>query len=250
VYGQLVYEALSGIGIRYPEDHERRVESTIEGAMMGSLPSVEQGTVRILEVGAGENLRVLRRGLYDKSFRRMLESGINRIEYVGVDIRAPTSKILEEARKNVNELVSAGEGTLRVDVSAISESITSRLDYADGYFDCVACFLTLCSVADQKAALTEIRRLLKPSGGTFGYVEHVAVEEDEPYQFLELQQKLLDPLQQRLADNCHLRRHTESAILEAFGPESKYEQLGHERFLVNLMWPVSCQCCGVIQRRA
>jgi hypothetical protein len=102
--------------------------------------------------------------------------------------------------------------------------------------------------------LQEMKRLLRPDGGTLGYVEHVAVDEQESYKFLEGQQKILDPLQQAVAHNCHLHRYTEQAIDTTFGsqqsgePHRSSERLQNERFIVDSMWPVSCQCCGVIQR--
>jgi asparagine synthetase A len=98
-----------------------------------------------------------------------------------------------------------------------------------------------------------MKRLIRPDGGTLGYVEHVAVDEEESAKFLEAQQKILDPLQQAVAHNCHLHRYTEQAIDTTFGfqagaPHNSSERLQHERFIVDSMWPVSCQCCGVVQR--
>eukprot|EP00957_Ditylum_brightwellii_P030283 2293379-Ditylum_brightwellii.AAC.1 len=67
-----------------------------------------------------------------------------------------------------------------------------------------------------------MNRVLNSNGGTFGYVEHVAVRVDDDsknddsrprwsYEFLERQQQTLDPLQQAVADNCHLHRNTDLA---------------------------------------
>jgi ubiquinone/menaquinone biosynthesis C-methylase UbiE len=137
-----------------------------------------------------------------------------------------------------------------LEIDAMAGDITDRLAYPDNYFDAVVCCLTLCSVQEQQAALNEIRRLIRPNGGTFGYVEHVAVNPDEPYRFLEWQQTVLDPLQQALADNCHLHRYTEDAISSTFDVPNSAQRISEERFFVNDMWPVSCQCCGVIQREA
>ena len=92
-------------------------------------------------------------------------------------------------------------------------------------------------------------RVLRPDGGTFGYVEHVAVNPDEPYRYLELQQTAFDPVQQVLADNCHLNRYTERTLESVLEPLQAV-LVSHERFLVRDMWPVTCQCCGVYQRTA
>lgn len=49
------------------------------------------------------------------------------------------------------------------------------LPYPDGMFDTVVSTLVLCTVADVDAALTEIRRVLKP-GGRLLFLEHVRGE--------------------------------------------------------------------------
>ena len=96
-----------------------------------------------------------------------------------------------------------------------------------------------------------MNRLLRPNGGCLGYVEHVAVNPDEPYHFLEYQQRLLDPVQQVLADNCHLHRYTQESITNEFLKErSGTTQIAMERYTVGAMWPVSCQACGVIQKQS
>jgi hypothetical protein len=102
--------------------------------------------------------------------------------------------------------------------------------------------LTLCSVEDPISALTEMKRLLRPHGGTLGFCEHVAAPEGS---FLGRQQVLLDPLQQKLADNCHLHRNTAGTIRQVFGSDAFY--LSEENFVVPEMWPVSQQSCGVLQ---
>jgi hypothetical protein len=69
---------------------------------------------------------------------------------------------------------------------------------------------------------------------------------------LDFQQKLFDPLQQAVADNCHLHRFTDDNIDRIFNVQdsASSSQVFYERFLVDDMWPVSCQSCGVIQRKA
>ena len=113
--------------------------------------------------------------------------------------------------------------------------------------------LVLCSVSDQTQALNEVKRLLNPAGGTFGYIEHVAVnlenEEEKRLSFLKVQQDFFDPLQQLVAHNCHLHRETEVAIASTFGlgGSEVATLIDSERFLCPGMWPVSLQCCGVVK---
>lgn len=114
--------------------------------------------------------------------------------------------------------------------------------------DVITCSLVLCSVSDQERVLHEIKRLLN-FGGCYGWVEHVAVdlenESENNKSFLELQQKVLDPLQQAVAHNCHLHRRTDQVISSVF--ETSAEFLERDRFFVQDMWPVSCQCSGVLK---
>lgn len=106
--------------------------------------------------------------------------------------------------------------------------------------------------------MKEIQRLLNPKGGSYGYIEHVAVntenEQEKDLGFLEWQQQTLDPLQQTVAHNCHLHRYTDSIIYDLFvgnrhgNSDGNTAQLVQsERFQVKDMWPVSCQSRGVVQ---
>lgn len=254
VYGKLVadsVEKLSRGDLVYPKEHETRVQETFRRSLSASILPVnkEVRPLRVLEVGIGSEWRVARRGLYQDAFKELASTGLVKdVQLTGVDIAIPSEKIAQEAERRMEDI--AKKAQIDISTKILAGDITSKLNFADGWFDAVLCSLTLCSVADQEAALNEIFRLVRPNGGTFGYVEHVAVEMDEPYKLLEVQQQLFDPLQQLVADNCHLHRNTDSNIAERFSIQDRQQssRIHHERFLVNGMWPVSCQCCGVIQK--
>lgn len=89
---------------------------------------------------------------------------------------------------------------------AAAEHIPADTDSADA----VVTSLVLCSVADQAAALAEIRRVLRP-GGTLAYYEHVRSE----HPLLAAAEDLLTPAWQHLAGGCHPNRDTLSAITAA-----------------------------------
>ncbi len=59
------------------------------------------------------------------------------------------------------------------------------------------------------AALSEIRRVLRP-GGRLLLLEHVRAPEDKPG--VRLAQAVLNPLQRLLADGCNLDRDTLAAV--------------------------------------
>ncbi|XP_016513877.1 uncharacterized protein LOC107830753 [Nicotiana tabacum] len=90
---------------------------------------------------------------------------------------------------------------------AVSESLPLR----DASVDAVIGTLVLCSVADVNLTLQEIRRVLKP-GGLYLFVEHVAAADGTILRFV---QGLLDPLQQTVADGCHLTRKIGKDISKA-----------------------------------
>lgn len=253
VYGKLVAGTISKISrgeLAYPEAHERRVQETISNALLAAIPKeATTKSLRVLEVGIGKECRLIRRGLYDKALEDLSSRGVSKLELVGVDIDVPSQDIRDEASRRIKD--AAVKYGIDADLEVLQKSITSNLGFNDGWFDAVICSLTLCSVDDQEAALKEIKRLVRPTGGTFGYVEHVAVNSDEPYRLLELQQRAFDPLQQAVADNCHLHRSTDANVAKIFqvgDSNSHTVQIFKERFIVDGMWPVSCQACGVVQK--
>ena len=93
----------------------------------------------------------------------------------------------------------------------ISDASLDSLPFKAGEFDAVVCSLVLCSVPDQRAALAEIARVLKP-GGRLVFLEHVAAD-GRPAR-LKWQQRI-EPVWKRLMGNCHLTRRTEAAIAAA-----------------------------------
>lgn len=80
----------------------------------------------------------------------------------------------------------------------------------------------LCSVSDPEAALGEVARVLRPGTGTFLFLEHTAAGAARP--LLRLAQRCLDPLQQALADNCHLTRDLTERQLHAHGLSLVHER--------------------------
>lgn len=89
-------------------------------------------------------------------------------------------------------------------IQAVGEAIP--LD--DASVDAVVGTLVLCSVKDVDKTLKEIKRVLRP-GGLYLFVEHVAAKDGTTLRFI---QSVLDPLQQTLADGCHLTRETGNNI--------------------------------------
>ncbi|WP_225849052.1 class I SAM-dependent methyltransferase [Streptomyces sp. HPF1205] len=86
-----------------------------------------------------------------------------------------------------------------------------RLPAASGAFDAAVVCLTLCSVADQAAALAEIRRVLRP-GGQLRFLEHVRARTPGMRRVQRAVDATFWPL---LCGGCHTGRDTRGAIAAA-----------------------------------
>ncbi|KAL2484659.1 S-adenosyl-L-methionine-dependent methyltransferase superfamily protein [Abeliophyllum distichum] len=91
------------------------------------------------------------------------------------------------------------------------QAVAEALPLNDASVDAVVGTLVLCSVKDVDLTLQEVRRVLKP-GGFYVFVEHVAAKDGTILRFV---QGVLDPLQQTVADGCHLTRNTGNCIAKA-----------------------------------
>ena len=254
VYGKIVGDAVKKLIIdERPALHEDMVKETFELAFERAAndrsEDADKRPFRVLEIGMGEYLQTLQRGLYDSAFRNLSNVELkdncmySGIEFRGIDAMIPR----DESLKKALEKFESSAKYLSPKSFEFVKGDAQRLNFPDGYFDVVTCCLVLCSVNDQREVLSEIRRVLRPNG-FFGWVEHVAVklDIDNGHAILELQQKLFDPLQQAVAHNCHLHRYTDDIILDMFSSTRTDAMVS--RFFVEDMWPVSCQVRGVVQR--
>ncbi|XP_061366336.1 uncharacterized protein LOC133309569 [Gastrolobium bilobum] len=124
------------------------------------------------------------------------------VKVVGID---PNPKMEKFARYSA---ASAGLPLSNFDfIQAVGEAIP----LSDASVDAVVGTLVLCSVKDVDMTLKEVRRVLRP-GGLYVFVEHVAAKDGT---FLKFVQRVLDPLQQTIADGCHLSRETGNNISRA-----------------------------------
>ena len=75
------------------------------------------------------------------------------------------------------------------------------LPFADDSFDTALSTYSLCTIPDVAAALSEVRRVLKP-GGTLHFLEHGLAPDERVRRW----QHRFEPVQKRVFGGCHLTR--------------------------------------------
>ena len=118
--------------------------------------------------------------------------------FAGLD---PSAELLEMSR--------AAARARGIDAD-IRGGVGEAMPFASGSFDTVVTTFTLCSVGDQAAVLSEIRRVLKP-GGTALFLEHGAAPDAGVAKW----QRRIEPVWKRVGGNCHLTRPISEAYEKA-----------------------------------
>jgi len=127
-----------------------------------------------------------------------------------------------------------------------------NINYASDSFDVIVSTLVFCTIDDPIKALRECSRVLK-KGGLLLCIDHILSDDDS---FLAYQQKLLSPLQEIVADGCHLNRRTD-LLFEQFTRSNNdnvnndilFDKiLSLEYFTINSQWPICRQISAVLQK--
>ena len=142
-----------------------------------------RGDVLEISVGTGRNLQ-----LYPPDVR-----------ITAVDISA---SMLEIARARAAEL--GRDADLRL-------GDAQTLELSDSSFDTVVCTLALCSIPDPRAAVAEMKRVLRP-GGRVLLLEHVR----SPRWLVRTMQRALEPITVWLEGDHLLREPLELLTIEGF----------------------------------
>lgn len=131
--------------------------------------------------------------------------GLNFAHYPASVIRVVAIEPEPTLRARAGEL--AESATVPIEVL---DAVADALPLADGECDAVVMSLVMCSVPDQRAALAEVRRVLRPRG-ELRFYEHVR----SSHRLIGLAEDAASPLWSRLAGGCHLNRDTVTAITAA-----------------------------------
>ena len=143
---------------------------------------VSQARGRVLEIGIGSGLNF---PWYGPSVD----------EVIGLD---PAPRLIEMAR------VAANHSQIPVRLMTAS-ALSIPLD--GGSVDTLVTTWTLCSIPDVRAALHEMRRVLR-SGGQLLFVEHGAAPQENVRNW----QNRLTPIWKRIGGGCHLNRPIRTLI--------------------------------------
>jgi ubiquinone/menaquinone biosynthesis C-methylase UbiE len=144
---------------------------------------------RVLEIGAGSGSNL---PFYDWSLVERL------------DATEPDPFMLQRLQAKLGALPAEARAKVRA-----QEAPAESLPFGDGEFDCAVVTLVLCSVADVRASLAELRRVLKPSG-EMRLIEHV--QADGRWATV---QKYIQPVYGWVSGECKLSRRTEEAVRAA-----------------------------------
>jgi ubiquinone/menaquinone biosynthesis C-methylase UbiE len=148
--------------------------------------SQAEGEVLEIAVGTGRNLPYYPDG----------------VRLSGVEL---SPAMLEIARTRAREL--GREIDLRV-------GDAQALEFPDESFDSVVCTLSLCTIPDDRAAVAEVRRVLRP-GGRFFLLEHVR----SPLLPIRTAERLLEPLMLRFEADHLTREPLDNLRAEGFAIE-------------------------------
>lgn len=156
--------------------------------------------------GGAEHRRKLLTGLRGRVVEVGAGSGAN-FRYYPASV---SEVIAVEPERYLRERAQRAAAQAHVCVS-VEDGGADRLPGEAGAFDAGVVALVLCTVPDQRAALAELYRVIRP-GGELRFYEHVVGHSKWEARFQRLADATFWP---HLAGGCHLARDTTAGIEEA-----------------------------------
>ncbi|CAN5643162.1 class I SAM-dependent methyltransferase [soil metagenome] len=155
--------------------------------------------------GAGDHRREALAGLSGRVVEVGAGNGLN-FAYYPPEV---TEVIAVEPEPHLRGIAERAAAVVSVAVRVV-DGTAERLPLESGMFDAGVASLVLCSVADQRQALGELSRVLRP-GGQLRFYEHVR-SADPRYARM---QRAADVVWPHLAGGCHTSHDTVAAIRAA-----------------------------------
>jgi SAM-dependent methyltransferase len=156
--------------------------------------------------GQAEHRHRLLEGLAGRVVELGAGSGLNFRQYPD----SVTEVVAVEPEEYLRGLAQRAAATAPILVRVVP-GVSGDLPLEDGSCDAGVACLVLCSVPDQRRALAELARVIRP-GGELRFYEHVVSRRPFEARLQRLADATFWP---RVAGGCHLSRDTGSAIEEA-----------------------------------
>lgn len=132
-------------------------------------------------------------------------SGLN-LEYMSGDVRSLTAI---DPSDGLHRLATPRLEHAPFEVVHLATS-AEELPCDSNSFDAALCTWSLCTIPDPQAALSELRRVLKPKA-IFAFIEHGA----SPDAGVRRWQDRINPIWRRIGGGCNLNRQPDSLIRES-----------------------------------
>jgi SAM-dependent methyltransferase len=162
---------------------------------------------RLVEVGSGgEEMLAYRRRVCEGLTGRVVEIGFGSGANLEVLPSTVTSLVAIEPSDVAWRRSAERRGRVAVPIERGGLD-GQRLDLPDASVDAALSTLTLCTIPDADAALSEVVRVLRP-GGTLHFLEHGLAPDVDVVRW----QRRVEPLQLRVFDGCHLTRPVDDLI--------------------------------------
>jgi ubiquinone/menaquinone biosynthesis C-methylase UbiE len=190
-------------GKRGEDEHRRRLLAGLEG--------------RVVDIGAGDGANL---PLYPSTV---------------------TEVIAVEPERHLRAYAEREAGRATVPVT-VTSGFADAMPLGDASVDAAVVSLVLCTVPDQRVALEEVRRVLRP-GGELRFYEHVDADRHPLRLLLHVAER--SGIWPRVAGGCHPTRRTEEAIEAAGFQVEHVERFG---FSPSLVIPKVPHILGVARR--
>ena len=161
---------------------------------------------RLMEGTEEAGLREMRRQTLSKASGRTIDLGSGTGANLGLYPASVTELVLAEPDPHMLRRLRPNAEEAGVDVEIVQAG-AENLPFEDSTSDTAVFTLVLCTVPDQRAALAEAARVLKP-GGRLLFVEHVRAESAG----LARWQDRLEKPWRLFGDGCHCNRDTVATI--------------------------------------
>jgi ubiquinone/menaquinone biosynthesis C-methylase UbiE len=185
-----IYDATWGRG--FAALYDRFLEGTEEAGLRDIRRDVlAAASGRTIDLGAGTGANLV---LYPAAVTELV-------------LAEPDPHMAKRLRKRLGESGQGDGAGESAPTARLVEAPAEDLPFEDASFDTAVFTLVLCTVPDQRAALAEAARVLKP-GGKLLFVEHVRAEDPG----LARWQDRLEKPWRFFGDGCHCNRDTVASI--------------------------------------